>query len=301
MSQRASHPGGPRRLSVIIPCGPAAGQLPRQLAALADQAAPFAWETILAANSRASLPAVRRAAEEFAGRLPHLRLTDATRTPGPAHARNAGARAARAELLAFTDADDEVGGGWVAAIAEAVEAHTFVASRLETRRLNPRWALDNGQGRGLQTLWYPPYLPHASASGMGVRRQAHEAIGGFDESWPGLEDTEYCIRMHLAGARLHFAGDAVVHYRMRSAPRAAFTQACLWARYNLLLYRRYGTGFPPVPGAWGRYGKACSRLGRQVLAIRRREDLLQAAFALGWQLGTLQGCLRYRVPPVVAW
>ncbi len=301
MSPLAPPPAGGTRLSVVIPCGPRVQHLPGQLAALAAQSVPFAWEVILVANSRSAFPALRRAAEGFAGRLPHLRLEDATRVPGPAHARNAGARIARAELLAFADADDEVGAGWAAAMAEAVGRHGFVASRLETRRLNPRWALENPQVQGLQTLWYPPYLPHASASGLGVRRGAHEAVGGFDEGWPGLEDTEYCIRMQRAGTALHFAPEAVVHYRMRSAPREVFAQARLWARYNLLLYRRYGSGSPPVPDPWGRYRRAWRRLCGQWLGIRRREDLLQASFALGWQVGTLAGCLRYRVPPVTAW
>ena len=77
-----------------------------QLEALANQSWPEAWEIT---------------------QLLHLRLVDSSDRPGASHARNVGARAATAPALAFCDADDEVGPGWVAAMGNALVRHDFVA------------------------------------------------------------------------------------------------------------------------------------------------------------------------------
>jgi glycosyltransferase involved in cell wall biosynthesis len=45
---------------------------------------------------------------------PMFRLVDASKTIGPGATRNAGARAAKGELMAFCDADDVVQPGWLA-------------------------------------------------------------------------------------------------------------------------------------------------------------------------------------------
>jgi glycosyltransferase involved in cell wall biosynthesis len=287
------------RLSVVIPCGSAAQHLTGQLEALAAQRASFPWETILAVNSPVSREEVRGQARRFAADLPALRVVDALGRQGPAHARNAGARAARGAVLAFVDADDEVAPGWLAAIAEAVEAYGFAASRFDLRGLNPDWALDHPQERGLQRLWYPPRLPHAGACGLGVRRAVHEAVGGFDERWPVLEDTHYCIRVQLAGTSLHFAAGAVVRIRLRRSPGAAFAQARRWGRYNMRLYREFGGGVP-VPQAWRGYCRGCSRAARSLLHARSMPEVIRGCFQAGWHLGILEGALRYAVPPAVA-
>jgi glycosyltransferase involved in cell wall biosynthesis len=288
------------KVTVIVPCGRNSTYLPQQLEALTSQAASFDWEIIVSDNSHRSRGGLHRLVAPFQYRGPEIRFVDASNGVGPGYARNVAARVARGAMLAFADADDEVAPGWLQAIAEATEAHGFVASKFETRKLNHGWSFDSPQVHDVQKLWFPPYLPHAGTSGMGVRREAHESIGGFDESWPRLQDTEYCVRMHLAGNRLHFAPRAIVHVRMRTSPCAAFRQARSWARYNMLLYHRYGSGFPPVPNAWHRYWRRCKRLVRDLRATRSKEDIMRVCFSLGWQAGTLEACLRYLIPPVIA-
>jgi len=286
------------KISVVIPCLNAAATLPAQLDALLAQAGQGDCEVIVADNG-SSDPSCE-IANAYRGRLPNLHVIDASARLGAAHARNCGARRARGEAIAFCDADDVVGTGWVEAIDEALARHYFVASRLDFARLNPGWAatgVRHAQERGLQRVGYPPYLHHAGGSGLGVRRKVHEEIGGFDESLPYLEDTDYCFRIQRAGYELAFAPAALVHVRLPERPSRLFNQARHWARYNALMNRRYGAG-ASVPNPWRVHAQRWYDLLRCAERLFRRDARPAWLKAMGTQVGLLEGALRYRVPPV---
>ena len=285
----------PPLLSVIVPCRDAESTLVAQLAALAAQAYSGSWEAVVSDNG--SRDGSRAVAEGFDGRLPGLRVIDAGGRAGAAHARNAGAAAARGQGLLFVDADDEVAPGWLAALAKGLEAAPFLASRFELRKLNPAWMgarLEHPQERGLNAYTYPPYLPHAGGSGLAVRREVFEAAGGFDESYLQLEDTDFCWRLQLRGVPLGFAGDAVVHVRLRSDLGGNFRQQIAYGENNVRIYADYrGRGMPrlgPLPGL-SRWLKLALSSPRLVSARGRAEWTAQ----LGWRLGRLRGCVRHRV------
>ena len=278
---------------MVIPCRNAAGTIGEQLEALADQEYDGSWEVVVADN--ASTDGSREVADSFRDRLPELRIVEVDAPAGPGHARNAGAAAARGEFLLFCDADDRVGEGWLGALDRALADHDFVACRYETRRLNPPSVQrDHPQERGLNPYDYPPFLPHAGGGGLGVRRTVHEAVGGFDGALPALEDTDYCWRIQLAGTPLVWAGDAVVHIRFREELGANLRQLYRYGRYNVLIYRRYRDRGMPRLGPWPgvlRWAKLLLTLPRLLLPGSRTAWISQ----LGWRLGRLDGCLRYRV------
>ena len=284
----------PSLLSVIVPCKNAQATLGVQLEALAAQVYDGAWEVLVADNG--SGDGSRELARSFAGRLPDLRVIDASSRSGAAHARNAGAAAGRGEGLLFVDADDEVAAGWVAALAEALGDQPFVASRFELKKLNPPAMgarLEHPQERGLNPYTYPPFLPHAGGSGLAVRRSTFETAGGFDESYPQLEDTDLCWRLQLAGVPLGFAGAAVVHVRLRPDLRGNFRQMIAYGENNVRIYAAYRSrGMPrlgPLPGL-ARWAKLALTAPRLATAAGRAEWMAQ----LGWRLGRLRGCLRHR-------
>ncbi len=283
------------KLSVVIPCRNAAAFLGEQLAALAAQRWPGGFEVIVADN--ASTDGSREVAASFCDRLPSLKVIDAAGHHGPGGSRNAGAAAASGEALVFTDADDVVGEGWLAAMGEALGEAGFVAARYDFARLNPpavAAARDPHQLSGLNPYTYPPFLPHAGGSSLGVWRRLHEEIGGFDEALPALEDTDYCWRLELAGQPLRFVPEAVVHVRYRPDAGSLFRQTYRFGIYNVLLYKRYRPrGMPrlsPFVGLakWARLLLTSPQLlGRQA----RLRWVGQAA----WRLGRAAGCWRYRV------
>jgi glycosyltransferase involved in cell wall biosynthesis len=284
------------RLSVIMPVLDAADTIGVQLEALARQEWNEAWELIVVDNG--CQDDSMRIAERYRERIANLRLLEATGARGPGHARNAGARAARAPYLAFCDADDEVAPGWLAAIAAAVEEHAFVASRMDAVRLSdPRSLRAKGNKRqrsGLQEYGYVPYLPFAGGCGLAIRRALHEAVGGFDESMRYLEDCDYCWRIQLAGTPLVFAPQALVHIRHRSDPRGLYRQARNWGEYNAVLLKRYRAHGMPVPH-WRTGVRQWWRLLVAVRDLRHQERRDRWMWNLGYRVGQLLGSVKHRV------
>lgn len=283
-------------LSVVIPCYNAEATLGVQLAALAAQSWPGDWEVIVADNG--STDRSRQVAESYRARLPALHVVDAGGKGGPGHARNTGAAAARGEILLFCDADDEVAPGWVEALGQAVREHGLAASRYALDKLNPaavRGIHEHAQETGLSPYTYPPYLPHAGGGGLGVLRRLHESIGGFDETLPALEDTDYCWRLQRAGTPLVFVPDAVVQIRFRPDLRGAFRQAFHFGVYNVWIYRRYRPlGMPRLSWTAGlrKWAALLLRTPGMLLTAAGRGRWLRQ---MGWRLGRVWGCWRFRV------
>ncbi|MGH7388521.1 MAG: glycosyltransferase [Candidatus Rokuibacteriota bacterium] len=281
-----------------MPCRNAAATIADQLQALAVQQEPEPWELIVADNG--STDATREVVEAFRHRFHALRIVDASARVGRPHACNAAVRVSRSAALAFCDADDEVAPGWVRAMSAALDTHPFVAGRLDIEKLNEPWARARPwpQQHGLQRLPYPPRLPHAAGCNLGVRRELHDAVGGFDESLARLQDTDYCFRLQLAGVGLHYAPEAVVHYRLRHTLRGLFEQSRAWGRYNVVLYVKYRQPDTRLARPWRVYLRRWVRIVRLLRHLDDRSKRATCVELLGWQVGLLEGALRHRVPPV---
>ena len=133
-------------------------------------------------------------------------------------------RAARGQAILFCDADDVMGEGYIEAMGVALERHQFVACRYDFTRLNTSWLdrgarqCQGGQAQGLGGGYCHPTLPYAGAGGLGIAKAVHDAVNGFDttlKAMAGQEDTDYCIRVQLAGTPLVFVPEAVMHVRFR--------------------------------------------------------------------------------------
>ena len=287
------------KLSVIIPCLNAASTIGVQLEALAKQQWHQPWEVIVADNGSTdeSLAIV----ELYKARIPNLRVADASARRGQPCALNVGAMAATGEALAFCDADDEVAPGWVAAMGEALSKYDFVASRIDTEKLNPPWLAEisrnHPQRNGLlQKALYPPYLPHAGGGTIGVKRNLHEAVGGFDGSLPYLHDTDYCFKIQLRGVDLHLVPDAVIHVRLRDTFRGIFHQARHYSEYRVLVYKKYRAH--RELWRWKAYIAEWKDLLWSIHKIRSKSARGVWMWRLGSQIGSLQGSIKHWGPPV---
>ena len=283
------------KLSVIIPCYNGADTISEQLDALSGQYWSEPWEVVVADNRSTddSMAIVRR----YHGKVPNLRIVDASERQGQPYALNVGAEAAAGDALAFCDADDVVGSGWVAAMGSALSRYDFVAGRMDTEKLNRLWVQkshSNPQKDGLKKYNYPPYLSHAGGGTLGVKKKLHQAIGGFDEAFPYLHDTDFCWRLQLSGTQLHFVPQAVSHIRYRDTLKGIFRQAIGYAEYNVLLYKKFRQhGMPrlhyqTVLSAWLIFFK-------KLPSIRSKANLASWIWQLGWRYGRLKGCLKHRV------
>jgi glycosyltransferase involved in cell wall biosynthesis len=279
-------------LSIVVPCRNAAPFIGTQLDALARQSSEEEWEVLIVDND--STDDTRQVAEAYRGRLPHLRLVDASERRGAAYARNTGARAGRGLNVAFCDADDEVGEGWLAAVAKALHDHEAIAFRTDTARLNHGGGKRTiRQSEGLQPYTYPPYLPY-SGSTIALRRDLFLRLGGFDESMLACEDADLCWRLQHAGVPLVFARDAVVHIRLRESLRAMCRQARLWGEYNVLLYKKYRPlGMPELPRLQGL--RNLIGTARRFPRLARRRTRSEWLWEANWMAGRLVGSVKHRV------
>jgi glycosyltransferase involved in cell wall biosynthesis len=282
-------------LTVVVPCLNEEGTIGEQLRALESQEWGRPWEVIVVDNGSddGSVAVV----EEFTGRLPGLRVVDASEKRSQAHALNVGVREAGAEAVAFCDADDEVAPGWVAALGEALLAHELVGCAADAVKLNEPWVRDVRvlEPEGPAKLWFPPFVPFAGSGGLGVHRRVHELAGGFDESLPVLFDVDFCVRVQELGVDFLHVPDAVIHYRFRHAWRDIFGQARKYAIYGALLQKRHKPADTRFPGLakWALTGwrPLLRSLGRPWSRAARAK----LAWQLGWLLGRYQGSARYRV------
>lgn len=282
-------------LSVIVPCYNAEATLADTLASLARQRWERGWEVLVVDNR--STDGSRALAEGFRDRLPNLRIVDAFERQGQPYAINTGVAAALGRSVAFCDADDEVGDGWLAAMGEALEGQQFVAARIDIEQLNSGWILEsrgNNQANGLQPYRYPPYLAHAGGGTVGVRRELFLALGGFDESLPYLHDTDFCWRAQLAGFELHFVPEAVMHVRYRGNLRTLYRQARNYAEYNVALYSRYrGRGMPPISLRMS--ARSWWRMLKRLRTVRDKGSFGLWLWYFAQRIGRLRGSLKYRV------
>jgi glycosyltransferase involved in cell wall biosynthesis len=293
-------------LSVIIACRNGAATLGETLAGLAAQHWHRPWEIVLADNgstdgSVACFEAAARAHPQIA-----MRVLDAAAERGKPFALNTAIADVRAPAVAFCDADDVPGAGWLAAMGDALETHAIVACRIDFDRLNSGWIRRSRgalQHTGLEPLAFLPGLVHAGGGTMGLQCRLVDEIGGFDPGFAYLEDTEFSLRAQLAGHRIHFVPDAVMHVRARDDLSPIFRQSYNWGRYEMKLVSRYRDRGVPFEGGWRHYAATWKRLLRNHLRKGLRPDpetMLNAAWlraGAGRLSGQLAGMLHYRVPP----
>lgn len=134
------------------------------------------------------------------------------RARGPSAARNAGWRAARAPLVAFTDDDCAPAPGWLAA---GLEAHEGNPQGIVQGRTEPEPAGVEREGVLTRTLRVRRLGPWYETANMFYPRELLAALGGFDEAFglrPGGEDTDLAHRALGAGRHAVFAANALVHH-----------------------------------------------------------------------------------------
>lgn len=284
-------------LSVVLPSRNGAATIAVQLEALASQSWDGRWEVVLVDNG--SEDETVQIVESFRERVPSLVIV-ASAQRGIARALNAGVEAARGRSIAFVNDDDEVAPGWLEAIATGLEEYDVVGGRLEYDRLNEPWAIEvreRAQEAGLLEWGFLDHLPFAAGAALAVRREAHESIGGFDESMvPAGEDMDYCWRLQQAGARIGFVPEAVTHYRLRRSMGGLFRQGRNYGEANALAYKKHrGLGLQRAPHPWRRGFRAWLGLARRLLLVRSKVDRGRLVWHAGLRIGMVKGSIKHRV------
>lgn len=231
-------------------------------------------DEVIVVDSASRTDATRRAALDAGARF--VRCDE----PGASRARNAGARATDATLLAFTDDDCLPQPGWTDAVAAALAARDvgFCVGRVvaDVDVHESPIVLDRLAPRTYEYGVDPATIGHGA--NMAFRREAFERAGGFDDElgagarFHGSEDQDLFWRVLRAGYRGRYEpGALVVH-------RAWRTRAELMAAEY-----RYGVG----AGAFAAKTTSIdAAAGRALLRRRVWDDGLVSAARLlrrGWE------------------
>jgi glycosyltransferase involved in cell wall biosynthesis len=279
-------------LSIVIPAKNVAETLRVQLDALAQQSWDRAWEVLVVDNgSTDETPAIVR---EYAARDTRFRLVLAHDGSGVGYVRNRGIEAARAPAIAICDGDDIVGPRWVAAMGDALAGHDVVTGPMDVDTLNPEW-LAATRGR------FPPdgpriflgFFPIAPGGNVGMRKDAWQRVGGYDEAFSGPEDADFSLRLWLAGIDVAWAPDAVLQYRYRDRARDLFRQGRFYGRGRPLVKKRIrasGRARPSRVAGW----RSWVTLVRWLPRLKTHEGRASWCWVAGNRLGDLEGSLRHR-------
>jgi cellulose synthase/poly-beta-1,6-N-acetylglucosamine synthase-like glycosyltransferase len=264
-------------VSVIVPTYRRDDLLDRCLAALAaQQFDPSAYEVIVCDDAASETTRCLVASWDARACTP-IHYLPVRGTQGPAAARNRGWRAARGAIIAFTDDDCIPDPGWLRAGVRAFDETASTqywqcgspcAARLElssarhmpfnpmnnVRSQHPRCA--EGQvigvcGRIVVPLPPAPTDYERDTAGLEIaefatancfyRREALEAVGGFDERFTAAwrEDADLFFTLLECGYRTARAPEAVVVHPVRLAPWGVSLRQQRKSMFNALLYKKH--------------------------------------------------------------
>ncbi len=172
---------------------------------------------------------------------------------GPAVARNTGWRAARGDIVAFTDDDTIPMAGWLARGVAALQrsACSALAGRVVVPPLDQPPTDHERMTQGLERTEF------VTANAF-VRRSALQQVGGFDERFTRAwrEDSDLQFRLHAHAGPVGRVEDAVVVHPVRPErwgvslrqQKNAFFEALLYAKHP----QRYRAG-AGLPTPWRYY------------------------------------------------
>ena len=238
----------PPRCSIVVPVHGRAGLTRHCLDTVLGDPPAVPFELVVVDDaSRDETPTVL---ESYGDRIRVVRLEA---NEGFAGACNAGAGAARGELLMFLNNDTIPQTGWLDALVSYADEHPaagIVGAKLlfpnETVQHAGVVVCQDGNPRHLYAGFPAAHravnvsrrFQAVTAACMLVRREAFDAAGGFDEVFHnGLEDTDLCLRAGEAGYEVHYCHESVL-YHLESVSRGRRSEEI---RRNAKLFRaRWG-------------------------------------------------------------
>ena len=258
--------GARPQISVVIPARDGAGVLPALFDSLERQTL---------GREQYEIVVVDNASRDATAEISRARGATVLHEPKPsrAGARNAGVRIARADLIAFTDADCVASPGWLSELVEALGEHPLVAGPVHLTTGEPPNAVERfeslwrfAQEVGVKDGW-------AATANLGIRRSVHDEIGGFDVAYRHIgEDADYCLRARASGHILGFAADAVIEHYAEDALWPMLKRAFFHGYSVHQINRRLGVGYR----AWRR-PQIVARGNQALTLMGVRRDSLPAA------------------------
>jgi glycosyltransferase involved in cell wall biosynthesis len=288
MSLGGEHRSDAPRISVVVPTFNRPEHLRRCLAALAAQAMDAGHYEVIVADD-AQQPTIEELVENEARAADRDFRYLAVRSPhGPAAARNVGWRAARGEVIAFTDDDCVADPLWLPAVERAFSAPIAAAWGQIHMPLPPDPTDYERDATGLCRAGFV-------TANCFCRRQVLEDVGGFDErfrvAW--REDSDLHFTLLEQGLDVVYVADALVVHPVRPGRWGVSLAQQRKTRFNALLRRKhprlYESMIDPFPRSY--YAVVGSALATAALVAAGFWPAAAAA-AMLWCVLTLRFCFR---------
>lgn len=232
---------------------------------------------------------------------PDVRLVEESAVRGPAAARNAGARAAMGDILAFTDADCIVTPDWLINGSAPLADPRICAVAGMIRGVEPeneiqRWMNDRAILDPRSTLAHP-FRPFVQTANAFYRREDFRQVDGFDRALLSGEDADLSWRIQaLTGGRIELVQDALVYHDHRSDIRGLLRQSATNAAATAWLAAKWGDAFPPKhwkTSVWELLdlGRSGARYLGLTLAGKPRPERITAKLDFLFRLGRKRGMI----------
>jgi GT2 family glycosyltransferase len=223
-------------VSVVVPVRDGARSLPALLESLASQdLGSEQYETIVVDN------ASRDGSGDVAAALGARVVVEGL--PNRSRARNTGVEAARANLLAFTDADCTASPQWLSALLACRGRAPLVAGPVEIEMGNRPNAIERFESFWRFDQQTTVTQGWAATANLMVERSAFEAVGGFDPGYRHIgEDADFCLRARRAGFELGYCQPAVVRHGAEHELGPVIRRAFFHGYSAAQVKRRLGVG-----------------------------------------------------------
>ena len=167
-----------------------------------------------------------------------------TRNQGLSAARNVGIEAATGEIIAYLDDDAYPDPDWLSYLADAFAKSTHVG--VGGPNIPPpgdgriAYCVANAPGGPIHVLLSDELAEHIPGCNMAFRREALQAVGGFDPRFRVAgDDVDLCWRLQERGGTLGFCPGAMVWHHRRKSIRAYWKQQVGYGRAEALLAEKW--------------------------------------------------------------
>lgn len=151
-----------------------------------------------------------------------------------AHQRNIGVRQAEGDVIVFTDSGCLPEDEWLERLlAPILEEDEFVTC-------GPAKAIGKSVYSGVRWAGNVDivYVPMATTINLAFRREAFDAVGGFDESFGSGEDIDFTWRLTDKGYRLRWVQNAVIRHDW-GTPKRQIRRAFFYGKGGCRLLRKH--------------------------------------------------------------
>jgi cellulose synthase/poly-beta-1,6-N-acetylglucosamine synthase-like glycosyltransferase len=159
-------------------------------------------------------------------------------------ARNAGIRAAKGDILAFTDSDCIVDKNWLEHIIKKFDNAEVGGVGGKVIAYNPITIVEQYTAKFSGDLDQETFMsykePFIITANAAYRRDVLYKIGRFDESFLSGGDMDLGWRVFWQGFKIVYEPKAIVYHKHRTTLKGLFFQSFKYAEGHVRLFKKYG-------------------------------------------------------------